>query len=401
MYSKKNHISEFWVAGLNYKKTDAAERGQFAVNSEQYTELLSLAPQHHVKELFVLSTCNRTEIYGFASNPRQLIELICTQTKGDKVQFEKQAYIKNGMDAIEHLFHVSAGLNSQILGDYEILGQLKQAVKVAKKAGFINAFMERLLNSVVQASKAVKTHTELSGGTVSVSFAAVQHIKEHIAGYKHKKFLLIGTGKIGKTTCRNIVDYLHTKHVTLINRTSEKAERIASEMGLHHAPIGQLSEQIKKADIILVSTNAIAPIILKSQLEGFGDKLIIDLSVPSNVEKAAQKLPNIKLVNVDELSKIKDETLQKRMADIPKAEQIIAEHITEFLEWNKMRKYAPMLVAVKHKLHELNVREGVALGTADEQDERIQKVINNTATKVRRQNAMGCYFIEAINEFIS
>jgi len=129
-------ISKFFIAGVNYKKTDATIRGMFAINTDQYANILTLAPASGLHSLFIISTCNRTEIYGFADNAGQLINLLCTQTTGDAATFTGLAYIKNGIQAIEHLFEVGAGLDSQILGDYEITGQLKQSVKFAKGYNF-------------------------------------------------------------------------------------------------------------------------------------------------------------------------------------------------------------------------------------------------------------------------
>ncbi|XZF12529.1 glutamyl-tRNA reductase [Chitinophagaceae bacterium MMS25-I14] len=406
----RKHISGFWIVGINYKKTDASIRGQFAINDEQYDRILDIAPNYGLGEFFILSTCNRTEIYGFADSADQMIDLICSETEGEKSTFSALAYIKNGMDAIWHLFQVSAGLDSQILGDYEIIGQIKQSAKFAKKKGFIGAFTERLLNSVLQSSKAIKTHTQLSGGTVSVAFAAVQYVKEHVKNIKDKEILLLGTGKIGRNTCRNIVDYLHTRHVTLINRTHAKAAALALELHLKHAPLEELPEYLAKADIIFVATNANEPTILKHHLEGKGEKIIIDLSIPYNVADDAQQLENVTLVNVDELSRIKDETLQKRIAEVPKANAIIEEHINEFVEWHGTRKYASVLKVVKHTLHELHyhssfMKQPVMAGFADEEaeepHEKIQKVINTLAVKVRSKNDIGCQCIQAINEFIA
>src|SRR5271169_1553723 len=167
--SRRVDISNFFIAGINYKKTDAETRGQFAINNDQYENIIDLAPLYNLDALFVLSTCNRTEIFGFAESPSQLIDLLCTQTTGDKKTFTRLAYIKSGEQAVEHLFNVSAGLDSQILGDYEIIGQLKRAVKFSKDRGFINCFLERLINCVLQSSKTIKNDTALSGGTVSVS----------------------------------------------------------------------------------------------------------------------------------------------------------------------------------------------------------------------------------------
>ncbi|MEP6746425.1 MAG: glutamyl-tRNA reductase [Bacteroidota bacterium] len=403
-------ILNFSIAGINYKKTDASQRGQFAIGVDQYSSILELAPSFGLHELFILSTCNRTEIYGITENIQQLIQVICTQTAADAAAFHEIAYIKRGPEAVEHLFNVAAGLDSQILGDYEIIGQIKQSVKFAREKGFIGATLDRMVNAVLQSSKAIKNQTALSGGTVSVSFAAVQYIKEKIPNLAGKKILLLGTGKIGRNSCKNMVDYLGTTNITLINRTPEKAASLANELGLRHAPVSTLSEQVAQSDIILVATNAAEPTIFAAQLEGHGDKLIIDLSIPYNVEAAAQYLPNITLVNVDDLSKLKDKTLQKRKAEIPKAKAIIASHAAEFTDWYDMRKHVPVLKAVKDKLHQIHscqINTGAYSApsfinfTTEKPEARIQKVITTMAVKMRHQNKRGCQYIEAINDFMA
>jgi glutamyl-tRNA reductase len=399
------NISNFFVAGINYKKTDAVTRGQFAINDEQYENILQLARSFMVDSLFILSTCNRTEIYGFAEGPGQLVNLLCTQTIGNEKTFISLAYIKKGTDAVEHLFNVGAGLDSQILGDYEITGQLKKAVKFSKDRAFTNCFLERLFNCVLQSSKMIKNETALSGGTVSVSFAAVQYIKENITITADKKILLIGTGKIGRNTCKNLVDYLGTANITLVNRSQEKAIELATELNLNSAPIDELAAYIAKSDIILVATNASAPVVLKSHVENKGDKLIIDLSVPNNVETSVKGLPGVTVIDVDILSKLKDATLKKREAEAPQAKEIIARHQDGFMDWYYMRKNAPVLQAIKSKLNEIYNRHHYTLEGAVIYplitEIQIQRVVNGAAYKMRIQNQQGCHYIEAINEFMS
>ncbi len=398
-------ISQFFIAGINYRKTDAAIRSQFAISSEQYKCLLEDGPQWGITEFFIISTCNRTEIYGFAENAGDLIDLLCTQTEGDAATFQSLAYIKQGIQAVDHLFTVGAGLDSQILGDYEIVGQIKQAAKFSKQYNCLGAFTERLVNAMLQASKAIKNQTNLSGGTVSVSFAAVQYIRENCCDIKNKNILLVGTGKIGRNTCKNLVDYLETKNITLINRSPEKAQNLAIELGLEASPLDSIKEKAKNASIILVATNSTEPAILKEMVENSGDKLIIDLSIPYNVEPSVAGLLGIQVVNVDELSKLKDETLAKRQADVPKARAILATITEEFMEWYCMRQNVPVLKAVKHKLQEIHTsplfiplyNHNPRIST----DEKIQRVINGMAIKMKGQNQKGCHYIEAINEFIA
>jgi len=398
------NISNFFVAGINYKKSDASVRGEFAIGSEQYSNILQKALVHGLNEIFILSTCNRTEIYGFANSGRQLVELLCSETIGNSETFLQSCYIKNGFDAIEHIFNVGAGLDSQILGDYEIVGQLKNAVKFSKGNEFVGAFTERLINCVLQSSKIIKNNTELSGGTVSVSFAAVQYIKQITTDPASKNILLLGVGKIGRNTCKNLVDYLGTKNVTLINRSPEKAKELATELGLRSASLEHLAGEIAKADIILVATNSPEPIILKEHVVGNSEKLIIDLSIPYNVHEDAQVLPNVRLVNVDELSKLKDDTLRMRLAEVPKAKAIIEEVMEEFKMWYEMRRHVPMLKDLKIKLKELYTHPSYSNSTTTcpkKIDVQIQRVLNDTAGKIKIQNQRGCQYLAALNDFIN
>jgi len=384
-------------------------RGQFAVSADHYASMLNNAFPGNVSEFFVLSTCNRTEIYGIAGNADVLVNLLCSETTGSVETFKELAYIKRGWHAVEHIFQVAAGLDSQILGDYEIVGQIKSAIRLAKEHGFIGTFLERLLSFVLQASKSIKTNTALSGGTVSVSFAAIQYLKENIVNVKNKKIVLLGTGKIGRNTCKNLVDYLEANNITLINRTEATADLLAKEMGVQFAPFQNVQALVQNADIVIVATNAEVPVIMKKDLINCGKKILIDLSIPNNIDPAAKELPYISLVNVDDLSKINDATLQKRMEEVPKAKAIIEEHTAEFTDWYNMRKNVPALKAVKQKLIEMqqcNLFLAVQTNFNEEavtnsNTSHIQKTISNMALKMRKQHQPGCYYIEAINDFIT
>jgi glutamyl-tRNA reductase len=396
-------MNQFFVAGINYRKTDAGMRGDFAVNADQYASLLQKAEQAGATELFVLSTCNRTEIYGLAPDADVLIELLCSETVGSSETFRQLAYIKQGEEAIGHIFSVGAGLDSQILGDYEIVGQMKAAVKFAKQHGLVGSFLERLYNTVLQSSKAIKNETTLSGGTISVSFAAIQFIKEQTANASNKKIVLLGTGKIGRNTCKNIIDYLETKNITLINRTDFKAVTMAIELGLTYAPYADRQAHVDNADIVIVATNAEKAVITRESMVNSGPKILIDLSIPNNIEPSVGLLPHIRLANVDDLSVINDQTLQKRLAEVPKALHIIKQHILEFREWFNLRKHVPVLKAVKQKLSEMNKCSLFAAAYPSpliDQD-AIQKVVNTVAVKMRSQHQPGCYYIEAINDFMT
>jgi glutamyl-tRNA reductase len=189
----------------------------------------------------------------------------------------------------------------------------------------------------------------------------------------------------------------------LVNRSPEKATALAEELGLRCASADMLPEEIRKADIILVATNSQEPTIRREHVEGMGDKLIIDLSIPYNVEEAAQRLPNIQMVNVDQLSKLKDETLKQRLAEVPKARTIITAIMQEFEEWCEMRKHVPMLKDLKLKLKELydHPQYVQTITCPKKVDLHIQRVLNETAGKIKLLNQRGCQYITALNDFIS
>lgn len=396
-------VNHFFVAGINYRKTDAGIRGDFAVNPEQYALLLEKAGEAGLTELFVVSTCNRTEIYGLAADAETLVNLLCNVTVGDKETFTQLCYIKHADAAIEHIFSVAAGLDSQILGDYEIVGQMKMAIKFSKEHGFVGSFLERLFNTVLQSSKAVKNQTALSGGTISVSFAAIQFLKEKVADTANKKIVLLGTGKIGRNTCKNLIDYLDTKDITLINRTDHKAVTLAIELGLKYASFETMQQQVEDADIVIVATNAEKAVITRQSLLHSGPKVLIDLSIPNNIEPSVNTLEHITLANVDDLSMINDKTLLKRQAEVPKALDIIQTHILEFREWFNLRRHVPVLRAVKQKLNDMySCSLFCAANPSSSIDaDAIQKVVNTVAMKMRSQHQPGCYYIEAINDFMT
>jgi len=349
--------TNFYSIGLSYKKADVVTRGNFSVSDEGKKNILKQAQQEGVESLLVMSTCNRTELHGFAQHPFQLIKLLCEHTHGTVEEFEKVAYVFKNKLAVSHLFKVGTGLDSQILGDFEIISQVKQGFKMAKKFQMINPFMERLVNAVIQASKRIKNETEISSGATSVSFASVQYILKHIENVSEKNILLFGTGKIGRNTCENLIKHTKNENITLINRTKTKAEKIAGKFNLIVKEYANIQAEISQTDVLVVATGAQNPTISKQLIHTNKPLLILDLSVPRNVSDNVTDLPNVSLVHLDNLSQITDDTLAKRKLQIPNAEVIIEEIITEFNSWLETRKFAPTIKALKQKLTTLRDTE--------------------------------------------
>ena len=340
----------FYAIGLSYKKADADVRGHFSLDETSKETLLNQAKTEGIESLIVTSTCNRTEIYGFAEHPYQLIKLLCDNTKGTVEEFQEVAYIYKNKEAISHMFRVGSGLDSQILGDFEIISQLKKSARGSKKLGLLNAFTERLINAVIQASKRIKTETEISSGATSVSFASVHYILKTVEEVSSKNILLFGTGKIGRNTCENLVKHTKNDHITLINRTKTKAEEVAGKFNLLVKDYANLQEEINASDILIVATGALNPTVDKHCIQSKKPLLILDLSIPRNVNQNVTELEHVTLVHLDDLSQMTDDTLERRKAFIPVAEQILEEVKLDFNSWLTTRKFAPTINALKHKL---------------------------------------------------
>ena len=349
--SVENHQTSLYNIGVSYKKADAQIRGRFSLSKENQIALLKEAKEKGVDGILVLSTCNRTEITGFAEHPFQLIGLLCKYSNGSVEEFAKVSNVHKNQEAIQHLFRMGTGLDSQILGDYEIVGQLRQAFKLAKEYKTTNAYFERLLNNVMQASKRVKNETKLSSGTTSVSYAAVQYITKNVSEYNSKSMLVFGLGKMGKHTCKNLAEYTQNNSVSLINRTEEKAlEFVKEHPSIRTVAFKELTSETQATDVLIVSTGADKPTIIKEHISTDKEILILDLSMPANVSDEVREMENVTLVDVDQLSKITDETLAVRQQEIPIAEAIIETHKEEFNEWLNHRRFTPAITALKESL---------------------------------------------------
>ena len=376
--------NSFYAIGLSYKKADAEIRGHFSLDTQAKENLLLQAKEEGVESLILISTCNRTEIYGFAQHPYQLIKLLCDNTVGTVEEFQEVAFIYKNNEAISHMFRVGSGLDSQILGDFEIIGQLKNAAITSKKHGLLNHFLERLVNAVIQASKRIKTETEISSGATSVSFASVQYILNEVDHVSEKNILLFGTGKIGRNTCENLVKHTKNEQITVINRTKDKAEAVAGKFNVIVKDYTNLQEEINNADILIVATGAQHPTVDKYIIQNHKPLLVLDLSIPKNVNDNIKDLDQVKLVHLDHLSLITDETLEKRKSQIPLAETIIGDVEAEFKSWLETRKFAPTIKALKHKLNDFKIAEldNQRKKINDFNEEQAEIISNNIIQKI-------------------
>lgn len=348
--TKNSDCKKFYVVGLNYKKADVVTRSNFSLSKENQKQLLTEAKRINIKSVVILSTCNRIEIMGFAKHPFQLISLLCKYSKGTVEEFAKVSYVFKNSEAAEHVIRIATGIESQILGDYEIVGQLKDAFYLAKEVGTVNAYLERLFNIALHASKETKNHTTISSGTTTVSYAAIKYIKDHYSKKRPQKILVYGLGDIGQNTARSCAEYLKAHELTVINRTESVAREIAQEIKVAVAEHKNLSHQVKDADIIIIATGASKPTVTKDMVSEDKKQLIIDMSIPRNAEPEINDLNNVKIIDVDVLSKKTKETLEDRKRQIPLVETIVQKYKAEFYEWLNFRRSTPAINSLKKSL---------------------------------------------------
>lgn len=381
--------ANFAVLSISFEKSDALTRGKFSFFDDHIKNFVHEIHAQNLGDAFVVSTCNRTEIYTTTPNYLLIAELYCKIIGVGLADFMQYVNVLKREEALNHLFRVSAGLESQIIGDFEIIGQIKNAYhRFKKEKQNSNPFLERAINSAIQISKRIKNETGISNGAASVSYAAVHYILKNQTQISEKNILLLGVGEIGQNTVENLVKHVFQPKVKVANRSLDKAEKIAEKYKIPHIEFDQFQDELGKTDILIVATGAQNPIINKSHFPNGKETLVIDLSIPNNVEKNITENPNISLVDVDQLSLHITETMLQRQKEIPKAEEIIKEMTKDFIEWEKKRKLVPnihhfkaILKNMEHaELHNIHKKHKyVAIDDMALSDKMIQKITNRFA----------------------
>lgn len=353
-------ISEFSAAGINHWKADVALRECFSLAADQKKAFLEDASILGLKDVIIISTCNRTEIFARTETPGILIELLVKHSDGIREDFDKFGFVFEGEEAVRHLLRVAVGLDAQILGDLQIIKQVKEAYEYTHALGMADAVLHRLMQFVLRTHKRSRTETDLASGAATTAYAAVQFARKRLETLQEKNILLVGTGKIGKITCKNLMS-MGARNVVLLNRNRRRAESLGGRFQLPVAGLEELPAEMARADLVIVATGADRPVICREQLaelEGSDRKVVmLDLSVPRNIDPALESHPNIELVNMDKLNDTTDEAYKRRERNIPKVEAIINKEINNFSTWLSEQKVVPTIRALNEKLHDIRNRE--------------------------------------------
>jgi glutamyl-tRNA reductase len=387
-------IFEFHVIGVSHRKTPLKIREQFSISNNKLKLLSDTAIEAGFDNLLTVSTCNRTELYSFTNQPEKLNELLIRFSNNiDEDLFTQHVYHKKNHEAVKHLFGVSAGIDSQILGDFEIVGQIKKSLQNAKENNLANSVLIRLVEQAIRCSKQIKKETEISIGTSSIASASVQFLQKNITNLDEKKVLLIGAGKIGRVTCSNLTKHIRGENITVVNRTLDRAKSITHEYALLPGTFDNLRNHIAENDIIIVSTGADHAVVNEDIFcdMATSEKVILDLSVPRNVDDRIGELPNVILVNIEQLEDIKNESLLQREQSIPKAKQIIHALMLEYYAWLHATPIFPLLQAISIKAQHSDLNKtvaylneaGIVFNTTSASSITIDAVVNKCITHLK------------------
>ena len=317
-------------------------------------------------ECVLFSTCNRTELYTFSSQDSLRVEFLTNFLREQKSAQQEVpssrffSYFASG--AAEHLFHVAAGIDSLVVGDVQILAQVKEGYNLAHESGTAGFFMNKLFQSAFHVGKRARSETQISEGAISVSYAAVELAERIFDNLHRKKALIIGAGDTAQLTAKHLSGKgIGTLYIT--NRTPERSEQLAKMVGGKTLPFESFRERLDELDIIVSSVQADQYVLTADDIAKInrgrhsGTLFFIDIGVPRNIDPAAKDLENVFLYDMDSLNVMVNETIQKRQAEIPRIKQIIGEELSELYKWHTSLHAGPTIAALTERIEQIRIAE--------------------------------------------
>ncbi len=329
---------ELHLIGINHKTAPVEIREKIAIAPNHLNEALKFFFSFNDDgNAVILSTCNRTEVYSICRNYDGLFSFLESYFKISISDVKNYLYHFRGINAVEHIMRVSSGLDSMIIGEGQVLGQVKSSFNTAFKAGSTNAILNSVFNRAVNCGKRSRTETKINRGAVSVGSAAVELAKKIFGGLELKQVLIIGAGKMSEIAA----NLLRSQVVFVANRTFSRAEELADKIGGKAVKFDELDHYLKTCDIVISSTGSSHFIISHSRISNAvkdrknNPLFLIDIAVPRDIDPKAGEISSVYLYDIDDLNSIAAENLKTRQAEIPKVEIIIEEEKEKFLKWQK------------------------------------------------------------------
>lgn len=344
---------QLFTFGINHQTAPLAIREQVAFPAERLEPALhDLAARHTVKEAAILSTCNRTEIYCNTAQPTQAIEWMANFHKIQADVIAPYLYTLPQEQAVKHAFRVASGLDSMVLGEPQILGQMKQAVKTAETAGTLGMLLHKLFQRTFSVAKEVRSTTDIGANSVSMAAAAVRLAQRIFPSISEQSVLLIGAGEMIEL-CLDHFSAQRPKSITIANRTLERAHVLARRVNANAVTLNELPEVLARHDILISCTASPLPILGKGMVERaiksrkHRPMFMVDLAVPRDIEPEVGELNDVFLYAIDDLAEVVKQGMDSRQAAANQAETIIETRVQNFMEWMQSRDTVPTIRALR------------------------------------------------------
>jgi glutamyl-tRNA reductase len=358
------------LVGLSHRTSPLTVRESLAFTKDRRAEALRRMRQEAgVSEAMILSTCNRVELYARTDETEGgesgLEAFLCAFHGRTRAEIAPYLYRLSGPDAVRHAFRVAASLESMVIGEPQILGQVKEAYQTAEDAGTLGSALNALRNRSLAAAKRARTETGIGQNAVSVSYVAVELARKIFGELRDKNVLLVGAGKMSELAARHLVRS-GARATVLGGRTFEKAEELAAALGGRGAPFESLRSELAAADIVISGTGAPGIVIRREDVEharaARGGRhqrplFLIDIAVPRDIDPGARKIGGVFLYDLDDLRSVAEANLRERRKEAAAAESLVDREVREFLEWQKSLDVVPILIELRRRADEIRRRE--------------------------------------------
>lgn len=350
---------------INHHTAPIELREALYLSENEIRSYLNDALAELAKEAYILSTCNRTEIYivpsDYSITYKEIQNFLLSKKQIAQITPNHfRNYFSCG--AVNHLFHIAAGIDSLVIGDQQILGQVKDAYTIAIEENSIGTYLQKTLQTALKVGKRVKTETELFEGPSSISAAAVQLMGKIFSDIKKKSILVIGAGETSQLTLQNLKQK-NVTDITITNRTLSRAEKLAKEFGCKVLPFSDFKEYLHNFDVIISATSSQEFILSREEVKEAISKrknqpiVIMDIAIPRDIDPSVKDLENIFYNDIDALQSIVNQTLQNRELKIPKIKKIILEELIELFSWYNSLQISPIIKSLREKFEEIRVQE--------------------------------------------
>jgi glutamyl-tRNA reductase len=355
------------LVGLSHKTAPVEIREKLTFPANRQEDALALlCSSSAVNEAVIVSTCNRTEIYAVTATdvdgPAAIIDFMCDYHDLDRHELVRYLYLSEGEAVVRHLFRVVASLDSMVLGEAQILGQVKEAYEASFDNGASQRIFNKLFRQSFEVGKRVRTETDIGENAVSISYAAVELAKRVFDTLEGRSILVVGAGKMSELTAKHLVSN-GVREVLVANRTYERAVELAEKFEGEPIPYEELFERMAGVDVVISSTAAPGYVITKSEVAAArkgrrGNPLfLIDIALPRDIEPAVNDLPDVYLYDIDDLNGVVSSNLEERMREAERAEVIIAEEMAAFERWAESMEVVPTVAAIRAKAEQTRTEE--------------------------------------------